>query len=296
MARAMTKDDRAPLSLLLLAATVTAAVVLNLACSTAPEAPVAPATDGGLTADLDRGREVFAVACAGCHGYDGNGEGAVAGLLAPRPRNFLSGRFKFRSTPSGTMPLETDLVRTISDGLHGTSMPPFAAMTREDMLSVIAWVRKLYRDNFLAELIQEEYGDEEPDPEGLEELRDIVAARLESEQPIEIPAEPMTDDASIQRGRDLYYRMGCHECHGRSGRGDGSSSATLKDDWGNPIRPADFTLPMGIKTGQDPRMIYRTFMTGLDGTPMPSFNGQITPEEAWDLTHYVLRLRRSPRR
>jgi hypothetical protein len=28
-------------------------------------------------------------------------------------------------------------------------------------------------------------------------------------------------------------------------------------------------------------------MTGLDGTPMPSFGDVIKPEEAWDLVHYL---------
>ena len=28
-------------------------------------------------------------------------------------------------------------------------------------------------------------------------------------------------------------------------------------------------------------------MTGLDGTPMPSFADVIKPEEAWDLVHYL---------
>jgi hypothetical protein len=28
-------------------------------------------------------------------------------------------------------------------------------------------------------------------------------------------------------------------------------------------------------------------MTGLDGTPMPSFADQLKPNEAWDLVHYL---------
>jgi hypothetical protein len=28
-------------------------------------------------------------------------------------------------------------------------------------------------------------------------------------------------------------------------------------------------------------------MTGLDGTPMPSFSDNITPEQAWDLVFYL---------
>ena len=28
-------------------------------------------------------------------------------------------------------------------------------------------------------------------------------------------------------------------------------------------------------------------MTGLNGTPMPSFVESIAPDEAWDLVHYI---------
>jgi mono/diheme cytochrome c family protein len=28
-------------------------------------------------------------------------------------------------------------------------------------------------------------------------------------------------------------------------------------------------------------------MTGLDGTPMPSFADNLKPEEAWDLVHFL---------
>ena len=40
----------------------------------------------------------------------------------------------------------------------------------------------------------------------------------------------------------------------------------------------------GGTTGAD---LYRVFMTGLNGTPMPSFVESIAPDEAWDLVHYI---------
>ena len=40
----------------------------------------------------------------------------------------------------------------------------------------------------------------------------------------------------------------------------------------------------GGSTGED---LYRVFMTGLNGTPMPSFADTIKPDEAWDLVHYM---------
>jgi mono/diheme cytochrome c family protein len=33
--------------------------------------------------------------------------------------------------------------------------------------------------------------------------------------------------------------------------------------------------------------LYRIFMTGLDGSPMPSFADQLQPADAWDLVHFL---------
>jgi len=35
-----------------------------------------------------------------------------------------------------------------------------------------------------------------------------------------------------------------------------------------------------------PRFV-KIFLTGVDGTPMPSFGDVVKPEEAWDLVHYL---------
>jgi mono/diheme cytochrome c family protein len=33
--------------------------------------------------------------------------------------------------------------------------------------------------------------------------------------------------------------------------------------------------------------MYKDFMTGLDGSPMPSFADNVKPDEAWDLVFYL---------
>jgi len=33
--------------------------------------------------------------------------------------------------------------------------------------------------------------------------------------------------------------------------------------------------------------LYRIFMTGLDGTPMPSWTDYLNADQAWDLVHYL---------
>jgi len=50
----------------------------------------------------------------------------------------------------------------------------------------------------------------------------------------------------------------------------------------NRIRPADLTAPHH-KSGDSPRDLYRTVATGLNGTPMAGFAGQLREEEIWEL-------------
>ena len=84
--------------------------------------------------------------------------------------------------------------------------------------------------------------------------------------------------------------MQCATCHGDTGKGNGPSAPTLMDDFGHRIEPRDFTRGP-LKVGDTPEDLYRTFMTGLNGTPMPSFADSIQPDEAWALVSYVRSLR-----
>src|SRR5512133_941170 len=73
-----------------------------------------------------RGKAVFDRYCISCHGVEGDGRGPTADWIQPRPRVLTSGVYKFRSTPSGTLPTDADLKRTITNGLHTTFMPRWA--------------------------------------------------------------------------------------------------------------------------------------------------------------------------
>jgi mono/diheme cytochrome c family protein len=84
----------------------------------------------------------------------------------------------------------------------------------------------------------------------------------------------------VARGGKVYEKAECHECHGRGGRGDGPSAKDLK------VKPADLTR-RPFKSGSTPREIVRTLITGLDGTPMPSYHLVLDDAEIWDLAYYV---------
>src|SRR2546423_13932599 len=76
----------------------------------------------------DPAAAVYNHACSWCHGKDGRGDGPAAFSInkyrLTRPRDFTRGRFKLRSTPSGQLPTDDDLLRTVERGLPGY-MPAF---------------------------------------------------------------------------------------------------------------------------------------------------------------------------
>ena len=81
--------------------------------------------------------------------------------------------------------------------------------------------------------------------------------------------------------------MQCWKCHGVTGRANGPSSATLVDDENNPDPAFNFHEFTRFKCGTSDADLYKIFMTGLDGSPMPSWSDNIKPDEAWSLVFYL---------
>jgi len=217
--------------------------------------------DQGLAA---RGKPIYERFCISCHGPEGDGLGYCAQWLDPMPRDFTSGIFKCRSTPSGALPTDADLLRTIETGIYHTYMPPWAVLGDYNLRAVIEYIKTF----------SPKWKDEGPG------------------QPITIPPAPPDDEASRKRGQVVWNNMQCAKCHGPEGKGNGASVPTLMDDWGHHITPFDFTTSDARKCGNTDTDLYRTFMTGVNGTPMPSFADSLKPAEAWDLVHFLHTLRK----
>ena len=226
----------------------------------------APARADDRAADGALGERVFRRFCAPCHGRAGQGDGDAARFLTVPPRDLSRGVFKWRSTATGSLPTEQDLVRTVREGTGASRMPAFGALLPPRELSAVARFVMLLSPRFSRE-------------------------PMAPEDRLRIPPRPPWSDALVARGREVYGRMQCARCHGEGGRGDGPASAELKDDLGRAVRAFDFTRG-DYRGGSAPEDVYRTFMTGLDGTPMPSFVGSMTPEEAWALVAFVRTLER----
>ncbi|HEY7956634.1 MAG TPA: c-type cytochrome [Polyangia bacterium] len=217
-----------------------------------------------MTAELAaHGHELFMKDCVACHGPRGDGKGYGAPFLTPPPRDFTSANFRLRTTPSGSLPTDSDLYRTISRGVGGTAMPAWRWFlpAPRDRWALVAYVKTL----------SERWKNEKP------------------EAPLAFGDPPRAVDTppSIARGQEVYKTSGCFNCHGEDGMGDGPAALTLKDESGIPITARDFTNPARFKGGWNDREIVRTFLTGLDGTPMPSFRGAIPDADIWSLAAYV---------
>ena len=215
------------------------------------------------------GKQIYDRACVFCHGVEGKGDGPAGWFIgrykSPRPRDFTAESFKFRSTPSGELPTDQDLFRTVTQGIPG-NMPPFSGLSEEKRWQVIAYV-KTFNPAFTG--------------------GKPTAMSLPNP-----PGPP--PDAGIENGRMVYIKYGCQNCHGDNGYGDGTEALNggLKDAFGLMISPGDLTERASLKSGSSARDIYRSIMTGLDGTPMPSYADTIggNDKDVWDLVYYILSL------
>lgn len=217
------------------------------------------------TVDVEAGKAIYDERCWFCHGEEGDGEGPVGPYLWPRPRDFTMGSYKLRTTMSGELPLDEDLYRSISLGLAGSAMPAWeSVLSNEERWQVIAYIK-----SFAADLFEDEFFDPY---QAIAELGERPSGRAED---------------LIAAGERVYDENQCWECHGMLGRGDGSRVAELTDDWGYPIWPANLHERWKLKGGQTVEEIYLRFTTGLDGTPMPSFEATVTNEERWQLAYYI---------
>jgi cytochrome c oxidase cbb3-type subunit 2 len=211
---------------------------------------------------IGRGKAVYTQNCLACHGTNGDGKSDAAAFLLPKPRNFVQANFRLRSTPTGRLPTDVDLFRSVSLGMPGTPMPPWRVnLSEDDRWAVVEYI-KTFSPRFA----------------DTNEDRTTV---------ISLGTPPARNEASVAEGKALFTKLACITCHGESGHGDGTSAATLVDDSQTKIRPRDFTKTSMFKSGYSSQEIARTILAGFNGTPMVGFHGTIPVADAWKLAYYV---------
>ncbi|MBI5396224.1 MAG: c-type cytochrome [Verrucomicrobia bacterium] len=234
-------------------------------------------------AQLEAGKFAYDRYCAGCHGAKGDGKGPAAKFLNPQPRDFISGKFKFASVPSGELPADEDLLRTITRGLHGTSMPAWNLLPEHQRLALVAYLK-------------------------------TFAPRWKEEPPgtpIQIPEDPYRGSAAdirkaVKEGEKLYHTLTvCWQCHPgyvapsqiaawakeanqpfTSVRPNWYQPVVKEDGWGQMLKPTHFATDR-IKTGLELNSLFRIIAAGVGGTAMPTWKNTIKDEQIWAVAYYV---------
>ena len=209
--------------------------------------------------DPKAGKAAYGQYCARCHGETGKGDGVDAKRFYPRPRDFTQGKYKFRTSATGTVPYDEDLFHTLTYGLPGSNMPDWKHLDEATRWQLVEYLKSL-----------------------------SPAFQETPAQPVEVPPDPGRKHVDLKKGRAVFEKLGCAACHGANGRANGTSAAGLVDEWNMPIRPANLTQGWAYRGGSTPKDVVTRVLAGIDGSGMPSYAGAIAPpEDVWQLAYYV---------
>lgn len=274
--------SRPLISLLLFIGAATLTLCMGLALKPVPAIDSEAAVeDNGrpTTFRIERGRQVYARYCAGCHGEEGDGQGEAAALLYPKPRDFVTAEFKFSSRRTPDLPTDADLMALLERGLKGTAMTSFRHLPLGERRAVIATI-KTFSDRW----------DEEP------------------RAPIAFSEDPWANDpeAGIAKGDRAYHvDVTCNSCHPSyhssdeidamtraagyepmALRPDAHLSVVQENADGSLVLPPDFRRDW-LKSGADVQTLYRVIGAGITTTAMPTWVDTLPPDQLWGLAYYI---------
>lgn len=88
---------------------------------------------------IAKGKEVYMTNCLTCHGDKADGNGPAGQYMNPKPRDLTAPATFKRS--SGV----EAVFKTISEGLPGTSMVGFSAISEAERWALVHYVRSLFK-------------------------------------------------------------------------------------------------------------------------------------------------------
>ena len=260
-------------------------------------------------ATLAEGSRLYRRHCLHCHGLTGDGRGPTAPWVNPHPRDYRQGVFKFTSTKLDLgvrKARRDDLLRTLRQGIEGTSMPSFVLLHDNELEALVSYVIHLsLRGEVEYETLKTilTVGLEGTIDEAVQQRLTVFGQRwVDNEQPENhIAPDPYPYDrsnteqmrASARRGWNLFKLktdagcIGCHEDYGRK------LKFTI-DSWGTLVRRTDLTLGI-YRGGRRPIDLYWRVHSGINGSFMPSFGNVLVPDEKqkakghplWDMVNFL---------
>jgi len=244
-----------------------------------------------------KGKSLFAINCASCHGTGGKGDGPASVALNPKPRNFTATYWRYGGGPAR-------IVQTITNGSPGTAMAAFPSIALEDRFALAHYVRTLGpkpdtdKPEDLAWLDQFGGG---PKASGGTTAAAGGAAPAGPTIPVEralallavapdtagVPAAVGRTDEGGGEGGALFVRR-CASCHGTAGEGGirvrmiGSAPYAY-------VTTRSLGAPGGDWASNSARF-EDLILRGLEGYVMPG-NGDLSRSQLRDLYQYTQTLR-----
>ncbi len=247
---------------------------------------------------LAQGSRLYRQHCLHCHGLTGDGRGPTAPWVNPHPRDYRQGRFKFTSSAQdyGTArkARREDLMRTLREGIEGSSMPSFRLLPDDELEALVSYVIHLSLRGEVEYMTITSVlrGDlAEINKESIREYVDGFAGYWQQTQTnlVKVDPNPFGDGeqrrTSAQRGMDLFLKTGeagCVSCHADFGR----QSPLKYDDWGTIVQPADLTTGV-FRGGRRPVDLYWRIHSGINGSGMTAFGKTLKSQDIWDLVNFL---------
>lgn len=267
----------------------------------APKVELPSATVSELHLDptqLELGGRIYRQQCLHCHGLTGDGRGPTAAWVNPHPRDYRLGRFKFTSSSQdegARKPRREDLLRTLREGIEGTSMPAFRLLPEEHLEALASYVMHLSLRGEVEVYAISQITSGELKAAGMDE--DLTAAlgsfagRWQDAEKAAIRpgpnavTNPEQQKASAQRGYALFMskgEAGCIGCHLNFGR----QNNFTYDAWGTITKPIDLTQGV-FRGGRRPLDLYYRVHSGINGSGMTAFGKSLNPDQIWDLVNFL---------
>ncbi len=185
--------------------------------------------------------------CERCHGDKGDGQGKVAWYLDPSPRDFTKAAF-MASKPRGRF------VKSIEEGVAGTSMPPWAKVLNQDKADeLLTYVLTTFTK----------------DP-----ARTTKERNVPEKNPVTI------SEASVQHGEKIFLQR-CTGCHGRKADGKGANSLDILP------RPRNLRNSWFVDNASDRRMM-ESILYGVQGTAMPAWiDYGLSQKDVGDILNFI---------